>query len=198
MKSLSRLMEGAALAALVGAAGAGHAASDTFVYEIVSGWTVHTDRARDFSCSMEARYEGGSVIRLGFDEGGDSMYLVVGDPAWAALEVGRRYEAEVAVGDESAWASRASAVVMDEEAGLRGLRVDLGPDRGEAVTRRLMREYSVTVGYDGGEPLELSLGGSYQAGLKLTECQEAMAELRDRSGPASETQAEADTLSAGR
>lgn len=186
----------AALALVACAVGTSASAADTFVYDIVGGWTVHTDRARNFTCFMQARFEGDSVIRLGYDMNGRGVQIFVADPAWSSISPDTTYSAEISFGDETAWQGEATGVTLDEDSGLRALSFAVDAGRAQGLKDQLMRRYSVSVAYDGREPVTLSLGGSYRAGLKLDECQESMAEVaRDKAteaAPSAESPLSAD------
>lgn len=187
MKARSALLSAAAASVLAIGGGPATAASDTLVYEIVAGWTIHTDRARGFRCFMEARYEGSSMIRLAFDETGERMHLLVGDPVWDTLAAGDNYAATIRFGDASPWSGSATGHVVQGETNRTALRFEIESSGRSAFVEQLMKAHSVDVSYEGGDSLNLSLAGSYQAALKLTECQESMARV-EGGGPRPESE----------
>ena len=171
------------------------ASADTFVYDIVGGWTIHTDRGRGFSCFMQAQYEGGSTIRVGFDATGELMHLMVADPVWESLRPGIDYPVEIRFGDEPPWSGHATGYLVDGESPQTTLRFEVGTAGRADFVEQLMRAYSVDVSLDGGAALSLSLAGSYRAALKLTECQEAM--VGTDEAPRAEPEPDSDPRSRG-
>ncbi len=196
MKARSALLSGAAAAVIAMSAGPATAAPDTLVYDIVAGWTVQTDRAHGFRCFMEARYEGSSMIRLGYDEAGERMHLVVGDPVWDTLVPGKDYAVTIRFGDAPPWSGSATGHVVEGETDRMALRFAIDTSRRSAFVDQLMTAYSVDVSHDGGGSVNLSLAGSYRAALKLDECQESMARVEDGSRAEPERPARGDVLSA--
>lgn len=176
MTYLSRVFSGATALVLLTSAGPSFAARDTFVYDIVAGWTVHTDRARDFACFMEAEFDGGSVLQAGYDDSSGGLYMAVADPAWGSITDGESYDVEIVFGEQSAWSGNATGISLENEANQQGLRFDVEDGPADAFMQQLMGEYSVSVARGGGDPVTLSLDGSYAAALRLDECQQEMVE----------------------
>lgn len=155
------------------------AAADTFVYDTVGGWTVYTDRANRFACFAQASYEGGTVTRLGYED--DELYFAAGDPAWGGVEIGSSRPVRVAFGDEASYEGAAAVVAFEEGDHPPALRIGLDEGETDAFLEQFMQEYSVDVTPEGGETLTLSLGGSYRAAARLSECREDMADVYERS-----------------
>lgn len=153
-------------------------ASDTFVYEIVGGWTVRTDRSRNYDCYAEASFDGASHIRIGFDSGTDDTYLMFADPSWQPIEEGREYRLAIGFSDGKSWTGNATGRSFTVDMEQRGLYVSPSAADENRLVESFMRAPSIELAYENHEPVVLSLSGSYRATELLRECQAAMDELR--------------------
>jgi hypothetical protein len=148
------------------------AGSKPLVYGNVSGWTVLTDPDHDYHCFAEARYEGGSFIRVGFNSS-DALYMTVGDAAWTDAVAGRDYMLDLKFDDEDS--RRFSSTGISDG---NGLRLVVPEDQRGSFMKDFMSRYSISIGRSEHEAVTLSLGGSHNATRMLEECQVSMADLR--------------------
>lgn len=177
MKSLIKPLSGLAAAALFGFSGPAATASDTFVYEIVAGWTIRTDLTQNYACYAETLYEGESILRVGFDAD-KRLFVRVGDPQWNRIQAGGSYDVAFDFGDDAVWTRSAEGYAFDTETAQPGLHVDIARDEAERFMTAFMHELALDVTFEDREALSLSLAGSYRAGTKLDECQATMAGMR--------------------
>jgi hypothetical protein len=156
-------------------------AGNTYVYGNVSGWTVRTDPNHGYRCFTEARYEGDTLIRLGFNSADSSLYVSVSVPAWSNVDEGGRQSAQLMFDNEIVL--DISAVGMSIGSGWEapGLRMTIPAETQESFIRDFMARHAITVTIGNIDPVELSLAGSHGATRLLQECQSSMARENQHS-----------------
>jgi hypothetical protein len=147
-------------------------AADPLVYGNVSGWTVWTDPSQQYSCFAEARYEGASSIRAGFDAVDGTLYVSFDDASWSRVVANREYELELEFDDGTAQAFRSTGLAEG-----KGVRFTVPDERRGPFVDAFIHGYWVSVTPAALEPVMLSLGGSSAAMGLLEECQDSMAEF---------------------
>jgi hypothetical protein len=153
----------AALPAVVGAA-------NTFVFGNVSSWTVRTDPEHAYRCFAEVLYEGGTSIRIGYNNGEGSLYLSVTDPSWAGIRPGSKHEAAVLFDDAATFELAAMGIATEST----GVNLTIPDVSRHAFLQDFMARHIMSVKVEGSRPLDLSLAGSHRATLMLEECQGSM------------------------
>lgn len=141
----------------------------TLVFGNVSGWVIHTDPAKEFTCFAEARYEGDSWLRIGYAHAGSGGFLAISDPDWLAKLEASDSMVQIAFDD----ADPVSFSRSESQAG-GAVSINLADAEQSGFMDDFSRSYSITVRVGDGEPLMLSLGGSMGAVRMLNECQVSM------------------------
>jgi len=67
------------------------AADDPAPWERVGGWQVYVEDVKPAACFAIQAYEDGTIVRIGFDTGARSLYVMMANAAWRSLEAGRAY-----------------------------------------------------------------------------------------------------------
>ena len=162
MKKLLTLFTGI----LVAGAFAGPLAAQTLEpWGEVAGWDVMIDPTLGDGCLIQAEYQDGSVVRIGFDRNEGGGYVTAFNDNWGEIEEGEIYPITFDLDNQS----------YDGEA--KGIYLNDVPGADIAFTNPdflfdLAKRYTMTLYYDGAEVMAIDLGGSY-AGLEAAiECQE--------------------------
>ena len=150
-------------------------ASDTYIYGNVSGWTVRTDPAYEYRCFAEVQYEGGTLIRLGFNNADALLYIVVADPNWGDITEDALQSAQLAFDDEPSSELYNGGEPGSFAGAIWGIRFSIPSETRESFVKDFMQRDSIRVTVANIEPLKLSLAGSYRANQLLEECQNSMA-----------------------
>ena len=141
---------------------------ETPIWSSVGGWTIHVDRTLDFGCFAMASYELGSALRFGWNPIREVAYLILGDPSWKSLEVGKSYEIEIQFDNLTPWEGTATGVEMGQ---MVFLWVDI--DDANFIVEMAQR-HALKIFYQNDEILRLSLQDSYRALQEMIECQETV------------------------
>ena len=147
----------------------------------VGTWSIRVDTSLDYGCFLVSTFEGGTALRFGFDMTELTLYVAIGDPKWKSIEYGKNYAMEVQFGDESPWSGDAVGFSFSPPENQPWLWITVSDDEelfGEFFGE-FMAERSVDFLFKGESIANLSLKDSYKAGLKLFECQQAMASMSD-------------------
>ena len=65
-------------------------------------WTILRDPNHGNGCLVQTALSDGSYLRIGFEKKGDGKgYIASFNPAWAAIESGKKYEVAVTFGEGS-------------------------------------------------------------------------------------------------
>ncbi len=169
----ARKTSAALLAALAGTALTASAANG-LVYGNVSGWTVLTDPERSYRCFAEVQYEGGTLVRIGFNSADGGLYVSFVDPALRGLAAGSEYVTMLGFDDQDTMRANGTALAQaDRDSG--GIHLAIPAANREPFIADFMARHTLTVTVDGREPLELSLAGSLRATAMLRDCQGSVA-----------------------
>lgn len=153
-------------------------AASTFTATVVSaqqlemwgtagGWDVLIDPSLGDGCLIQAAYEDGSVVRIGFDRNEGNGYVTVFNESWGDIEEGATYPILFAL-DGTDYDAEATGLYLD---GVPG--ADIAFDNADFLFD-LAKKYTMTIYNENGEVMAIDLGGSY-AGLEaVIECQEEM------------------------
>lgn len=153
-------------------------ASDGLVFGNASGWTVYTEPAQSYRCSAEAKYEGGTLVRVGFDASG-APYLKVVDSEWAGVEAGSVHEARLSFDGQREFTADGEALASSDQ-GSGGIRLVIPADAHETFVARFMASHTLTITIAEGNAIDLSLAGSRNAMRMLGDCRTSMTEVVDR------------------
>jgi hypothetical protein len=161
-------------------------AEEVFDYGAVGAWSVRIDPSLDYGCFLFVEFEEESLLRLGVDPIEGGLYLLVGDPDWQSIDYGKTYAVQLYFGDETPWTADASGFSFDppEDQPFLEIIIDTDPDNTYLFMTEFMQEANMNLHYNGSSIMNLSLRDSYEAGMKLFECQEAAnSALRKNSDP---------------
>lgn len=142
--------------------------------EDVRGWFIGVDRSVGDGCFMHSSFDGGGVLRAGFDVDGDSMYIVVGSRNWMSLEEGKLYPIEIQFGNRPKWTGDASVFMWNDGERSLQLTVPFTNNVADNFVRELQQTQNVIVRYQGRQILNLSLRGSFAAMAEVMNCQQNM------------------------
>jgi hypothetical protein len=141
----------------------------TLIFGNVTGWAVHTDPSRDFTCFAEARYEGNSWLRIGYAHAGSGAFLAISEPDLLSRVTAADSMVEITFDD----ADPVSFSLGDaEDSG--AVLIDIADAQQSSFLYDFAHSYAIEVRVGDGEPLTLSLGGSVGAVKMLNECQLSM------------------------
>ena len=151
---------------------------DSEHYANVGNWTVYFDSSVS-GCYVYGTYESGTWLRVGLNASDDSAVgtsVLIGDDAWKSIEYGKTYSITLDFGNGKTWTRTATGFSFDPPKDESTLRLFIHPSSSERVfLLEFMEARGVKVHYGSVEIASLTLKGSYQAGLKLMECQTAQA-----------------------
>lgn len=142
--------------------------------EDVRGWFIGVDRSIGDGCFMYSTFDGGSVLRAGFNVDGDSMYILVGNRNWMSLEEGKLYPIEIQFGNRPPWTGDASVFIWSDGDRALNLTVPFTNNIANNFVRELQQTQNVIVRYQGRQIMNLSLKGSFAAMAEVMNCQETM------------------------
>ena len=142
------------------------------VYATVGQWQIHADMTIA-GCFAVVTYEQGTTLRLGLQNDGSSIrpYVMLGNPEWTSIEYGKTYQLELSFGNESPWTGDAEGFSFDPPEDQSYILMLASSEAIELFFDEFMRERSVAAKYNDNWVLHGKLDGSYQAGLKIIECQ---------------------------
>ena len=158
------------------------AAGPTYIYGNVSGWTVRTDPAQDYRCFAEVQFEGGTLIRLGFDSADSHLSVSVSDPSWPVLADGAEHSVQLAFDGKASLDATATGTLINSDLQIRGIRLSIPAQAHASFISDFKARHSLEISIDGARSLDLSLAGSYRATQMLEDCQDEMARVIPASG----------------
>jgi hypothetical protein len=132
----------------------------------VAGWEVLVDRSLGDGCLIQAEYEDGSLVRIGFDLNVGEGYFTIVNDNWGYLEDGAEYEVNFNL-DNEGYSGLATGLHIADMPG-----VDVYFDNAEFLFH-LAKKYTMTVYNDDmNEIMAIDLGGTYHALQSAMDCQE--------------------------
>lgn len=142
-------------------------------YSNVSGWNISIDLSLSGACFAYAEYEDDSILRVGFNEEISGLYIIFGNAIWQSIEYGKKYDIQIKFGEETPWNGQATGLSFDppENQPFLAISIDGDPDSTSLFIEEFMEQRYVRLFYDGKTIENLTLKGSYSAGLELIECQ---------------------------
>lgn len=156
-------------------------AGNTYIFGNVSGWTVHTDPEHNYRCFAEVQYEGGTLIRLGFNSADAQLYVSVADPTLNDISNGETRAAQLIFDGEESLHATAVGAFIGADSGAQGIRLKISPGIQESFTKGFKARQSLEVSIAGLDPLWFSLAGSYRATQLLEDCQTSMGRVGQSS-----------------
>jgi hypothetical protein len=128
-------------------------------------WTILRDPNRGNGCLVQAAYEGGSYLRIGFEGKGEGKgYVASFNPAWQGLAEDQKYDVAIAFGDQS-FVGEGRGIRVGDMPGVIALANDVN------LLIALADADKVNLSIDGGPGLDIMLTGSYDALQQALVCQ---------------------------
>lgn len=131
----------------------------------VAGWDVMIDPSLGNGCLIQAEYQDGSVVRIGFDRNQGMGYVTAFNEAWGDIEEGAIYPVLFDL-DGQEYNGEARGMYLN---GVPGADIMFSnPD----FLFDIAKKYTMTLYNENGEVMAIDLGGTY-AGLEAAmECQD--------------------------
>ena len=161
MKIAKLLVSGVALAASVVMV----QAQDLQTFDTVEGWDILIDPTIGNGCLINAQFEDGSDVRIGFDRAANTGYLWASNEAWGDIEEGMAYPLSFSL-DGEVYKGEGKGLYIDEMPG-----VDIPFDSMDFLLA-LAEKNSMELSNDSGPVMTINLAGSDAALARAIECQE--------------------------
>ncbi len=162
-------MAGRAFAAIVlflaGGFGAPAGAQQLVRWGEAGGWDVMVDPTLGNGCLIQAEYEDGSLVRIGFDRLADSAYVTAFNEGWHNVRDGSRFSVRFALDDEL-YDGVGKGIYLEGTPG-----VDIYFDNPDFLLDLAQRQ-TMTLYDEVGEVMSIDLEGSYVGIEAALECQE--------------------------
>lgn len=155
-----------AVVALMAAAGS-LPAQELEQWGTAGGWDVLIDPSLGDGCLIQAAYQDGSLVRIGFDRTEGSGYITAFNEAWGEIEEGAEYDIWFDL-DGQRYDGVATGIYL---AGVPG--ADIYFDNPDFLFD-IAQKYTLTLYHDGGEVMAIDLGGTYVGLEAVLECQDEM------------------------
>lgn len=153
------------LFALIAAAGPA-AAQGLEYWGSVRGWDVMVDPSLGYGCLIQAEYQDGLLVRIGWDANEQQGYVTVVNSDWGEIESGAWYEVDFEL-DREQYTGEARGFYLG---GVPGVDIMFDNDN---FFEDIARRYSMTV-YNGGyEVMSFDLDGTYAGLEEVVTCQQA-------------------------
>ena len=161
MKIAKLLVSGMALAASVVMV----QAQELQTFATVEGWEILIDPTIGNGCLINAQFEDGSDVRIGFDREANSGYLWASNEAWGDIEEGAAYPLSFSL-DGEVYKGEGKGLYIDEMPG-----VDIPFDSMEFLLA-LAEKNSMELSTDSGPVMTINLAGTDAALARAIECQD--------------------------
>jgi len=140
-------------------------AQDLGYWGSISGWDVMVDPTLGDGCLIQAEYNDGSTVRIGFDRTNATGYVTVFNDAWGDIEEGEAYPIEFAL-DGELYEGVAHGIYL---AGVPGADVVFdNPD----FMFDIAKKYTMTLYHDGYEVMAIDLEGTFNGLEAALQCQD--------------------------
>jgi hypothetical protein len=145
-------------------------AKSALLWKTVGNWHIGVDQTLRFGCFMLAGYEGGDMLRIGFDPRDKTGYMLFGNAAWRSLTKGNRYPVEIQFDNYPFWKMTTLAVII----GNGTIPLLYTPFNDPTILRELEDSQVMTVLYNGRVATKMRLNGSQLALMEMLHCQKDM------------------------
>ena len=142
-------------------------AEEVEVWGTAGVWDVLIDHSIGSGCLIQAAFEDGSLIRIGFDREAGDGYVAAFNHVWDGIEAGVSYPITFDI-DGQSYDGTANGMFLADVPG-----VDIHFDNPDFL-RDLAKKYTMTLYYDGDEVMAIDLGGTYNGLTAAVECQDEM------------------------
>jgi hypothetical protein len=141
-------------------------ADESPLWETVGSWQVRVDPSLGQGCFMLAHYTTGETLRIGIDATHKANYMVVLNPAWTSLELGKTYPLAVSFNGGTAQAWNGSPVKFNDGTVAIAMPFTNGQFWSGVAAYDTMELY-----YQGAVISKLRLTGTVKAVQSVTQCQ---------------------------
>ncbi len=155
------------LAAALTMAAASASAQQLEQWGTAGGWDVMIDPTLGDGCLIQAAYQDGSVVRIGFDRNEGMGYLSAFNYDWGDIEEGAQYDIEFDL-DGQVFTGVATGIYLDDVPG-----ADIYFDNPDFLFA-IAEKYTLTLFNANGEVMAIDLDGTYVGLEAAIECQEEM------------------------
>lgn len=161
-----RHLTAAAIIALAAATGPAHAQSLEY-WGAAGGWDVMVDPTLGNGCLIQAQYQDGSVVRIGFDLNAGSAYVTAFNEAWGDIDEGETYNISFALDDEL-YEGTARGIYLNDVPG-----ADIYFENFEFLWD-IAKRYTMTLFHEDRRVMAIDLEGSMVGLNAMAECQDGM------------------------
>lgn len=140
------------------------------LWKEIGGWTVYMDQSMGNACYIASLYEGGTVLRLGFDFSGTKgqVYLALGNRNWKSLEAGKDYPIQVQFDNEPIWSATARGRETKDMTWLFVTTTNT------SFLDEFARKLGMRASFSGKQIAALKLKGSSKAISEMLDCQKTV------------------------
>lgn len=131
------------------------------------GWDVMIDPTLGDGCLIQAAYQDGSVVRIGFDRTEGMGYITAFNYAWGDIEEGAQYDIEFDL-DGDVFTGVATGIYLNDVPG-----ADIYFDNPDFLFA-IAEKYTLTLYNANGEVMAIDLDGTYVGLEAAIQCQEEM------------------------
>ncbi|MFT7592697.1 MAG: hypothetical protein ACI8R4_000004 [Paracoccaceae bacterium] len=151
---------------LIGAAGLAQA-QQLEQWGTAAGWDVMIDPSLGDGCLIQAAYQDGSVVRIGFDRLAGDGYITAFNDAWGDIEEGGVYDIQFVLDGEE-FEGEAIGIYLNDVPG-----ADIHFDSTDFLFA-IAEKINMTLYSEYGEVMSIDLGGTYTGLEAVIACQEEM------------------------
>jgi hypothetical protein len=138
---------------------------DTAKWGQVGGWQIRVDRSVGDGCFAVQAFDGGTIVRIGFDAAAQKIYVFFGDDDWKSIEVGKIYPVRVVFDGVSAFNGEMKGLSIGKTVFLA--HTDLSTD----FVKNFMQRNGMQIFYRGSQIAHLSLRNTFAAVGEVINCQ---------------------------
>ncbi|GAB5388220.1 MAG: hypothetical protein Alpg2KO_11880 [Alphaproteobacteria bacterium] len=131
----------------------------------VAGWDVMIDPSLGDGCLIQAEYQDGSLVRIGFDRTEGMGYVTAFNADWGDIEEGATYDITFDL-DGEGYEGEATGIYLN---GVPG--ADIYFDEPDFLFD-IAKKYTMTLSNDNGPVMAIDLEGTYKGLEAAIECQE--------------------------
>lgn len=132
------------------------------------GWDVMIDPTLGNGCLIQAAYDDGSLVRIGFDLNEDAGYVTALNESWGDIEEGATYDIVIDL-DGERYEGEAYGIYVGDLPG-----ADIYFDNSDFLFD-IARKYTMTLSNELGPVMAIDLEGTYVGLQEAIRCQEIVA-----------------------
>ena len=134
----------------------------------VGGWQIRVDRTVGDGCFAVQEFEGGTIVRIGYDAAAKRMYLLFTDDDWKSLEVDKVYPVRIVFDGSTSFNGEMTGMRLGKSVWLAHRNVS------SDLVQAFMEKNTMRILYQGTQIAHLSLRNTYAALMEAVTCQQAM------------------------